>query len=105
MEKKMKTLFTRFAVAALVFFLFDVHALFAESLVTPAAVRADSYCCNEPAANLIDNDLGTVWNSGHVPPVSIIVDMGKVYALSHIELLTEQYPDGTTEHQISLSND
>jgi hypothetical protein len=104
MEEKMKNLI-RLAVAALAFFLCNVHALFAESLVTPAAIRADSYWRDQRAANAIDNDLGTLWNSGQLPPTSITIDMGKVYALSHIELLTEQYPDGTTEHQISLSND
>ena len=78
---------------------------FAESLVTPAAVQADSYCCEQPASNVIDHDLEKIWNAGHMPPAAIILDMGEVRALSRIELLTAQLPDGTTKHQIAVSDD
>jgi hypothetical protein len=77
----------------------------AESLVKPAAISATGYCCNQPATNMIDGDLGTAWNSGGVAPASVIVDMGQHMDLSRVELLTSQSPDGVTEHQISVSDD
>jgi hypothetical protein len=100
-----RTVFDCLVFAALAVPLCDSNPAFAESLVTPAAVRADSFCCDQRAASAIDNDLGTAWNSGRFPPASIVVDLGKVYPLSHIELLTAQLPGGTTEHQVSVSND
>src|SRR5579862_5868943 len=77
----------------------------AESLVRPVAISANGYCCNQPLANVIDGDLGTAWNSGGVAPASVIVDMGQRVAISHVELLTSQSPEGLTEHQISISDD
>ena len=99
------TILGRVAFAALAFAMCHVNAGFAESLAAPATVHADSYCCDQRAESAIDNDLGTAWNSGGFPPASIIVDLGEVYALSHVELLTAQFPSGTTEHQVSVSND
>ena len=93
------------ALAALVLVTCDIHVTFAESLARPAAAQAESYCCDQRASNAIDRDLGTVWNSGHEPPAAIVLDMGEVRALSRIELLTAQLPDGITEHQISVSDD
>jgi hypothetical protein len=99
------TTLSRAAIVMLSFAACYADGSFAESLVAPVAVNAESYCCDQPAANATDNDLGTVWNSGHFPPASIIVDTGRVYGLSHVDLLTAQFPDGLTEHQVSVSND
>ncbi len=83
----------------------SAHFAFAESLIPPVMITAEGYCCDQPPVNAIDNEPDTAWNSGGFPPASIVLDMGNVYALSHIELLTAQYPEGITEHQIWLSND
>ena len=102
---RIATILCHVALVALALATCHMHVTFAESLVTPAAVQAESYCCDQRASNAIDHDLGTAWNSGHEPPATIILDMGEVRALSRIELLTAQLPDGITEHQISVSDD
>ena len=102
---KLRTSLERLACVAFVFAASHAHEAFAESRIAPATIIAESACCGAGAANAIDNDLETTWNSGHFPPASIVVDLGDVRVLSRIELLTAQSPAGTTEHQVSVSND
>jgi len=93
------------ALVALVMATSNVHVVLAESLVTPALAQAESYCCDQRTSNAIDNDLETAWNSGRLPPASIVVDLGEVRALLRVDLLTAQSPAGVTEHQVSVSHD
>jgi hypothetical protein len=102
---ELKVSLQRLTFMALVVAVCQIHTTFAESLVVPAAVIAGGSCCNEQPAHAIDNNLGTLWNSGHFAPASIIVDMGEVQEISRIELLTAQSPAGTTVHEVSVSND
>jgi F5/8 type C domain len=95
----------RLAFTILMYLVLHAHLACAESLLAPAEARADSYCCEQSAANAIDNNFATTWNAGRFPPASIIVDVGDVFPLSHVELLTAQLPSGVTEHRISVSND
>jgi len=82
-----------------------MHSVFGEGLVAPVSLSASSSYGDQLPIKAIDSDLGTAWNSGGFAPATLIVDLGRSYALSRIELLTAQSIPGPTEHKIALSND
>jgi len=83
----------------------SIRAAFGEGLVAPVSSSASSSYGDQLPTKAVDNDLGTAWNAGRFAPATLIVDLGRSYALSRIELLTAQYTPGTTEHTISVSDD
>jgi hypothetical protein len=64
------------------------------------AVIASSALGDAPAANAVDGDSDTVWNSGAGPPAWIEVDLGAATELSEIRLTVSQFPAGATEHRV-----
>lgn len=63
-------------------------------------VTASSVLADGPAANAVDGDSDTIWNSGGGPPAWIEVDLGAATALSEIRLTVSQFPAGATKHQV-----
>jgi F5/8 type C domain len=77
-----------------------------ETLVAPiTAPSASATYSTLVPSNAVDGNFGTMWSSGGFPNQWIILDTQAVRALSHIELLTAQYPNGATTHLIFTSND
>ena len=101
----MKTTLRNLTIIVAVVAACSLHAAFAESLVAPVTSTSSSSYGDQLSGKAIDNDLGTAWNSGRFAPATLVVDLGRSYTLSRIELLTAQHPAGTTEHQIAVSND
>jgi hypothetical protein len=55
----------------------------------------------EPAANAVDGNPGTIWNSGAGPPQWIEIDLGAPATVGRIRLRLAQYPTGDTTHIVS----
>jgi RHS repeat-associated protein len=70
--------------------------------LTVSGATASSYWTTgyEPAKAIDGNTTTTTWNAGAFAPAWIQVDLGQSYSLSQVRLLTAQYPDGYTRHEI-----
>lgn len=70
--------------------------------LTLSGATASSYYTTgyEPAKAIDGNPTTTTWNAGTFAPAWIQVDLGQTYSLSQVRLLTAQYPDGHTTHEI-----
>lgn len=55
---------------------------------------------DQPPSNALDGDLGTIWGAGSHPEQWIQVDLGQPSTVTLIRLVTSQYPDGETIHQV-----
>ena len=52
------------------------------------------------AANAVDGNPGTFWNSGDFPPQWIEIDLGRPYDIKGMRLITSQSPVGPTTHEV-----
>lgn len=80
----------------------------ANSMATPAQngrVMASTALPDSPALNAIDGNTETIWSSGAYAPQWIQIDLGKPTTVSVIRLITSQYPEGETIHQIWVGPD
>ncbi len=65
----------------------------------PAATASRSLP-DQPPSNALDGSLDTTWGAGSHPEQWIQIDLGQPRAISVIRLVTSQYPEGETVHQI-----
>ncbi len=54
---------------------------------------------NEPG-HAFDGDTGTLWSAGESPPQWIEVDLGGVFDIAEVRVVTSQYPVGNTVHRV-----
>jgi predicted amidohydrolase YtcJ len=67
------------------------------SLPTATASRS---LPDQPPSNALDGSIDTAWSAGSHPEQWIQIDLGRPRPVSSIRLVTSQYPDGQTVHQI-----
>lgn len=72
----------------------------ADVLVTAVGAVASNTYSGYPASNAIDGDPNTFWSAGAVAPQWIQVDLGQVYTITRVRMLTAQSPAGNTVHNV-----
>src|SRR5215471_14138249 len=101
----MKTILRHLSLAVAIVTVCGLPLVFAEGLVVPVSASASSSYRDQVPANANGNRLGPGVNLGGLAPAALVVDLGRRYSLSRVELLTAQDEPGTTEHEIAVSDD
>lgn len=70
------------------------------NLAADGAATASSTIAGSRAANAIDGDPATDWNSGTGPPAWIEVDLGRARSIGLMRLRATQFPEGRTDHRL-----
>ncbi len=65
---------------------------------------ASQALADQPAANVVDENMGTVWNAGAGPVQWVQIDLRGSYRITEIRLLVAQYPAGNTIHHLQVSS-
>jgi hypothetical protein len=65
-------------------------------------VTASHSQADQPAANVVDDSVDTIWNAGAGPVQWIQVDLKGTYRVTEIRLLVAQYPNGDTTHRVQI---
>jgi hypothetical protein len=74
-----------------------------DNLALAASARASRSLPDQPPHAAIDDDTGTQWGAGDMPPQWIELDLGAPHAIQQIRLMVGQYPSGQTHHQIKVA--
>lgn len=73
------------------------------------ATGKQAYASNEqaefPASFAVDGSLNNMWNSGGQAPQWIEIDLGGPAVISAVRLYVSQFPEGNTEHELTVSRD
>jgi hypothetical protein len=67
-------------------------------------VTASHSQSDQPPANAVDDNVGTIWNAGADPVQWIQIDLQGTYRVTEIRLLVAQYPNGNTTHRVQIRN-
>ena len=68
--------------------------------INDANITSSAFLPGNTPDLVFDNNTETFWSSGDMPPQWIQIDLQKELYITKIELLTDQYPEGYTVHQL-----
>jgi uncharacterized protein (DUF1800 family) len=81
-----------------------LHAYAAPVRIIPKTVRASGVYADRIPQHTYDGDPNTPWNSGSYAPQWIEFDLGLLYDITQVRLLTAQAPAGPTDHVILVGS-
>ncbi len=68
--------------------------------INSAIITASDYLIDQTPDQVFDNNTETNWGAGDYAPQWIKIDLMNNYKITGVDLIADQYPDGTTVHQL-----